>query len=1751
MTATTGASGDRSSFERVIRAADELGLRQANRRGDDVMVQCPAHDDAGRPSLHVTYKPAVGQTVLICFAACETDAVVERLGLTMADLFDAPLPATKRSTTPRSRGPRATTKTTKPTATPAPKVKKVAEDLGRKVGGVVETPYLYCDADGVVLGRQVRHEQRYERGHTKRFVQQHPGTDGEWVNGGWSPRGLYRLPEIVEAIAAGQPIIVCEGEKDADSAVERLELPGTTNCGGAPNWTTECAEQLTGAGEVWLILDRDQAGYLRGLDVPATLTGKVGQVRCWLPAGRDGVKDLTDHLDAGLTVDDLIEVPRLELVRLLLNLGDNGAAAAARWLAGRITGDQADLAAVLGDEAAETLQLVVERTPDGQHLNEIQAHLAQLLGKGAGPARATSSDGRRPGDVYLRPEFALISGELFKLSKRTATGDVWKIVFGCEAVVERTEYADMGEDKEHLADPDQAPETAIYVVRFRRHTDDGVKDLGVQRVSVKDFPKGEWLTKSPAVAGGVFLPATRAGLSDAAEAILNSSVDLQAPTPVYKTVGWRQDADGWYYVHAGAGQGSGAAITTHGQREVRTHLSGPAAYVSFPHPPQVDAWRAGVQELVHLMDQLPDRIGAVLVGLAARAAVGWTGTSLVLSGDYEAGKTSLATLLGSFYDPTLPWDRARMSLAKNGATAIAARRITNRLADCIALLDDANPDDGTAAAAKLMALHARAQYGGVERDRATRGGDDDASLPPTRSDGKPRGTQVMTGELSPGDAGLNSAESRIFPVRIGSGEVAVKTVMPDLHSTRRRNRRSDVMAGLIQWMAGQLDEVRTDLEAFTGRESDDSYTKVFDDMGMPTRLSRALADYLFGWRLWLAAAIDAGALDDAGAEVLWNRAFAGLVEAGRAAQEFSGQSHYDGQMREYLASALNMGDSHLIGWGQADLDVDLALACGWKEDPRPQYAGRTAGGELLTEKLVQPSGRRVGWVNVDERRAYLDPEAVLRICTTMAKAAGTQWDTTRRVVGAALLASNRSRPEVERVGDRIKNRSERRIRDGIRKVPVWDVDLDWLLGLDDDDPRGDAAAAPPVPVPSPPSGFTAAEPAGEAAFGIAAMAVGAENIPIPWPAAHRPAAAVALHSTTFDKIDPAVQPARLGLHVGVHPIEVMRPEFDLRAPEQMDRCITCGDPCAMRFGQIVLHPSCELPTGAAYDDRGQLSSLHQVDTTAALFAHGAADDAAAVRDAPAAQIPAPAPAPAVQAAAVEPALIPGESRGGAKTWQPWRALAAVADVDGLHLADGDRVDLPADLRHLGQLAQAGIDLNLGWGDYDEHWQPERGQIWLTSALARKVGLPAALPPERETKAWKKLGDHPWLAGAAEDGWQFGQKPDQPLPRIKPWTTIWRPGGRGITVAVPEWTASGLHRIHTRGSSTPDEPTAQQLAQRIERYAALMGRPYYWSHAVTGLRILQFLHRDPRYTQISRAIGLPAPALDRHAGERELIWHRPPTEAEASCGWVHGYDVTAMYLAGANSLSVGLDVEPDHLIDQAISFDAGRPGFWRLAHPVTYPGAGMMPTLDDDRAEYRPVTVEPDGSCWVTTPTLGLLVRDWKLQVSITEAYLWPVKAKGARIFDSFYEAGRDALYQLSRGGSEEDKRIRTAVKATYTDAIGRLAQILPTGQQPGAWWRPDWQQAIVANSAAKLLRVVAKVGAETGRWPLAIVTDCLYYASDDPNSVTAAPQGLPLDETQLGKFKRAGSAPMAKVIEQLTGSRKLRDFGDDFSDGEQ
>lgn len=228
-----------------------LGLLERVRPvGKGWSARCPAHDD-GTNSL--TVAAGDGQPVVLkCQAGCDTVQVLAELELTMADLC-----------APRDERP-----------------------------GAEQSVYAYTDEHGEVLFQVVRYAG-------KQFRQRKPDGAGGWTwRLGDARRVPYRLPQLLEAAAAGSFAYVAEGEKDVH-ALEAAGMTATCNPGGASKWRDDYSPYFRGCRAVIVVADRDEPGRRHALQVKDSLE-RHGVSPVLLVEAASG-KDAADHLAAGLS----------------------------------------------------------------------------------------------------------------------------------------------------------------------------------------------------------------------------------------------------------------------------------------------------------------------------------------------------------------------------------------------------------------------------------------------------------------------------------------------------------------------------------------------------------------------------------------------------------------------------------------------------------------------------------------------------------------------------------------------------------------------------------------------------------------------------------------------------------------------------------------------------------------------------------------------------------------------------------------------------------------------------------------------------------------------------------------------------------------------------------------------------------------------------------------------------------------------------------------------------------------------------------------------------------------------------------------------------------------------------------------------------------------------------------------------------------------------------------------------------------
>ncbi len=216
------------------------GLRP---NGSGWQALCPAHQDKN-PSLSIDVRN--GKILVHCHARCSQEAVLAALGID---------------------------------------VRELSLETGGHEKRIVAS-YDYKNERSELLYQVVRYEP-------KDFRQRKPDGKGGWLwNLNGTRRVLYRLPEVL----AAELVLVCEGEKDCETA-RKLGIVATCNPGGAGKWQEEYSECLRGK-RIAIIADADDPGRKHAKHVASYLDGKVQSVKVLeLP----GAKDLSEWIDKGFT----------------------------------------------------------------------------------------------------------------------------------------------------------------------------------------------------------------------------------------------------------------------------------------------------------------------------------------------------------------------------------------------------------------------------------------------------------------------------------------------------------------------------------------------------------------------------------------------------------------------------------------------------------------------------------------------------------------------------------------------------------------------------------------------------------------------------------------------------------------------------------------------------------------------------------------------------------------------------------------------------------------------------------------------------------------------------------------------------------------------------------------------------------------------------------------------------------------------------------------------------------------------------------------------------------------------------------------------------------------------------------------------------------------------------------------------------------------------------------------------------------
>ena len=1833
------ATGDHASYQRVLAALDGAGTKFASCKSDDAVACCPVHEDT-HPSLHISWRTEGpgGFTLLHCHACQAGGAdVVEAIGLSLADLYDEPLPQrvrafdrVGRSPQQRRAGHRRGNLGRLPALIPVPGPLPAPEheDAWRQV-----ERYCYTDAAGEIIQAVIREHCAGGGGH-KRFRQEFTTRTGGWAQR--KPKGftpvLYRAPQVAQAVAAGTTVWLVEGEKDVHAA-EHAGLVATTNAQGSASFGSHLAGALTGA-HVVVVLDRDAAGWARGVAAHTALSAVGAAVELRMPAIETPKADLSDHLQAGLGIEELVRVSvgevatwnahsaattasgaldkagaqlqaHLELAEAAGEHGQVHRGHARRWAeqmqvrlealtvaVEQVHGHGLRAGSAWAEQAMSAAQALrragVERT---RRCHEragapVPAALRQVSeqpepnsptapaapageGAGLGPDRFRIEGGQI---IEFTPTRAKRSGEVLD----PADGSVKMLLSTAVTLVAR-KFSEVAQD-EDVEEVVLMGRSAPPKARVRR-----LAPLAAVQLSYPDPTTGEgidfdvsadawddhsWIKALPFA---VDYDHRRAGLETLRRAIIAVSPGAKNLT-LHRSTGWRSDeAGGHYFVHAGG------AITAGGRVSIETGFSSAMVRYDLPDPTDdVAALRAAFFEhSAAMLDRLPERVAAPLLGHIYRSAMGHNPWMAFLVGPPSSYKTSVASKVMHHWGEK--WDHTRpgSSMSGNGDTFNTLRFKLHQAKDVTYWMDDFAPSDSWINAVKLTETVARLLHNQEERGRTARDGQSITEGTPPRASG------LCTSEVMPRPG---SGAQRMLVVPLDKDDVDTDLLFP-LDEAPSRHGRALVMATFISWLAEDLPAARSRYFAAAAE-----FAEELADGGQSVRASAAVGHTWAGWAAMSDFLFERGAITDVEHAALRARVRAGLLAASVAASDPDQPRSTGARVLALVRYALEQNIAHVEDVRTADCPPwPLGARLGW----RRQILEQDHHGGITRQRFERAGAIRLGYVLHDP--GFRDRGRVL-MCgvnqlEAVVKAAGATLAERLEIDGVTAVRA------LDEMGALVVDRSDKNRRttkcvihcEGRRHARMVTIRLDALLGdegeqSDDGEQHGPGAGGPhqaPSTWPTPP------EPQGNAEQVIDLR----EPASAPEPADLRPMA-LAIAS---DPDDGAPAAART---------PPPRSELDPAADKHEDETVAfISRPYTDAQG--IVGYSVRLATPAPCVMCGQLAGIAIEDV--AIHVHAFAHSTAASRDAeppatPSEQCPAPgrgraatpapaAPPAALPAPAAGPPALAGKREalkveGGQAQRQPQAEDREAADPpsDGQEPAPEDRdgqepgngggqdrgagpspdrdgppqppsarpdQDQQSDeeraarprtparttARAQFRAAAAVVDTDGIWCSNGEHLQLDEPP----THVGHLVELAVSLNLGTQVTSHAREPGHIWLGRclAQRMGIDVEAIEDAGAAHQREVTRTVTATSAAVREAVAAGYDLGGGRPPALGAFTRVfDPTRRAwvalvpalasaalpllggvadnatLARRLGAYADALGHPFRVTAGATGMDLLAALHQRDRERLLGAGTPVP-PAMGNT--EVDFDWCRPPDGVEAGHAWVHAYDRSGSYLAAAGSLEVGVGDAVHH--PEGTAF-AGQPGYWALAIP-------------DNPNPYAPHLLDPTGrhagaTRWVSTPTLALAIEQgWDLP-EITEAWTWSARS---RVFDSWYQRLRDARTTLDVDEADA-QAARDQIKLTYAATIGLMGSHAASGR---TGYAPERRHAVIAKARANIARRITAIAADSQRWPVAVFTDAILFTSPHADPLRAWP-GRPQDlGRELGRYKVAASAPLAEHLPHLTG----------------
>ena len=1772
MTSPTPNRGHMWSMDNIRPRLEQLGGFKAT-SSTQFQARCPVHDDR-HASLSVTWTPghhsSGGMVLLRCHGCSATAAeIAERLDLGLSDLFDEPLP---------SRDPSAPRVGRSPQQRAAGKRRGRLGRLPARIAGPVPEPevehswsevarYRYTDADGVLVQEVIREECTSCGVKHKRFRQLFVGPNRTYVKrkpAVFTPV-LFAMPQLQAALSAGQPVWLLEGEKDVETAT-RLGLCATTNAQGGLNFPPQLADLFTGAA-VRVVLDRDAAGYDRGIELASLLGAVDAEVQLLLPGTTDDKSDFTDHVEAQLWEPDdawngliPVHVGEVAAHAALAKLRGKAAEvekaaqeASARAERGRVSGHQ--------DECADELRLAQRWAVEAERLFEPLSEAVDAV-----------------------RSFAAAEGTKWSQEAVDAATAVWRTARTAARAahdISRTPIPPLLHDEdEHEATP---PSTGSGHVDSDADESSPPLSEGPQLHVVGAATRGAQISAPTyrVVEGSLVEIVTNRDGEQTAKMVLSidarivemeylesqdDGLDVDAPTLL-----GREDIAGQReanppspeqlsavvigYTHPDTGEFMRMRVDAQDYRDC-TWVD------SLPGPPTYDSKPSGIAKL---RDALKVAGGVTIARTVRFRSTGWRKDRndewfyVHAGGAISAAGARVAPVLLSGplsrYDLPCPIaDAPRLRdafMVDSGSmlTRLPVRIAAPLLGHVFRAALGPNPwvlsligsPGSYKTSIASIAMHHFGELWDRRRPASSMSGNGDTLNALRIKLNSSKDALYWADDVAPTrDWGAAQKALEEFARMVHNGEQRSRSSRDGLSILDGTAPRSSAMvtsevmprpgSGAQRMLVVPLQSDEIELDELIRLDSEQS------------RHGRALL--MASFLQWLCPRL----------EELRDKVFnegahyaEGLREQGETVRQAEAVGAVWAGWQAFTAFLLDVGaldadeveqvldvvDGGLHDAVVAAADPDLPSRTGARVRELLAHALRTGLAYVddvrTGEAPDRPLAGRLGWrrtlvSDYQEIKKYREDARGIRLGYVLTDPGPRDGEAQLLIESTALeqvlkaAATMSDAPQIDR-GTALRALYDEGVliaEERAGKTPRYTVQR--TIHCEERRQRMTALRLWAILGDGPDDGqigiFDADggpddSPDGSTPSDIPGSTSAVADLATLFSVSNSDTSSTTDSSRADDAEATSDNSEQEDIPVGSYPDA----EGHIAVAEHISPsvpCVKCGVGSGLRFDGHVLHAQCWFGSTAA--------------SRAALVA----DIAAAAKPPAPAVGPRPSTEPARRAAseaaesstaAVEQPSAPLETTqprrsAPAKTAvNPFAAPAAVLDVDGIWMPDGSRIDLPQNMFHVGHVAELVQELRLG--TQTSSWQTEPGQIWVTAAMTEKFGVDMSTlsddPSQRRKDVGEATAGTAFVTDAIADGWTLGKPGD----RLGAWTRVWRTQGehRGVWVVL----AAGMNADPRDIPILGDRPSPSTLARRLSLFASALKMPWVITPQSTGFDLMI----STRFKDRERMFGAQTPVGPATISslEDDYAWSRKPTSDETSMTYVHAYDRGGSHAAGIAGLEMPIGSATHHPDGRA--FDKKLPGYWRVE----------VPEAGDWRIPHplMPLGGRP-GLLWVTTPSLQV-AGELGYELEPVEAYVWN---EHGRVLDPWYERIRDARTALDV--DDVDAQLaRDLLKGVYTRTIGQMgSSVHMTGR---AGFSPERRHHIIAKARANITRRIVKIGTVSDRWPVAITNDTVLYTSNDPDPIASWPG----EDKQLGRgfgqYKWEGSARLEDHLEFLVGGR--------------